>query len=110
MDRKAARPSGRAGSGVVGEAVGAGVQVALLWEAGGSPGCRSVGAARSLSITGHLHQVGVDGVEAVVFGDSFVGLERREQVETGLGAPGHGDRDGVVQPHHGLFEICSSSS
>src|SRR5262245_13072629 len=65
------RPSRRArldpGSGVC-QAGGAGVEVALVGEAGGSPGGRPVGVTGAGVVAGHLQEVGPDGGEPVVPG------------------------------------------
>ena len=95
---------------VVSEAGSLGVEVALLWEAGGLSGRRQVGVARRHGVAGHLEQVRPDRMQPTVPGDPLIGLELPEQVEPCAGASDHGHRDGVVQRHQGLSTIRSDSS
>ena len=53
-------------------------------------------------VSGHLEQMGANGVEAVVAGQSSIGVERFEQLESGRRAVHHGRGDGVIERHHGI--------
>ena len=53
-----------------------------------------------LAIPGHLEQMRAHRVEAMMPGQSSVGVERSEQLEPGRRAVHHRRGDGVVERHH----------
>lgn len=52
----------------------------------------------------------MDCMKAIVVGDSGVGQEWFDEIEPGLRAVRHGDRDGMVEGHHGEGVTCASRS
>jgi hypothetical protein len=73
------------------------IEVALLREVGGRPGCGPVRLKRGSTVASHLEKVAADGVEAAVGVDPGIGLKVLEQFEADLGTGDHADGDGVVE-------------
>src|SRR5262249_26031122 len=77
-----------------------GLEVAPLGKAG-RPACGSpVARAGGCAVTRQLQEVSADRVEAVVPGDAGVVIKRGQEVEPGLRALHHRDRDSVVEGDH----------
>jgi hypothetical protein len=95
---------------VVSEAGSLGVEVALLWEAGGLPGHRQVGVARRHGVAGHLQQVRPDRMQPMVPGDPLIGLELPEQVEPCAGPRTMATATAWFSATTGLSTIRSNSS
>ena len=53
-------------------------------------------------VSGHFQQMGTNGVEAMMAGQSSIGVERIQQLESRGRAVHHGRGDGVIEHHHGI--------
>jgi dihydrofolate reductase len=76
-------------------------EVALFRDAGGAACRGSVAGASGGMVAGHLQEMCSNRVKAVMVGQPFVGIQRREEVESGLGSLHHRDRDRLIQGDHG---------
>jgi hypothetical protein len=81
---------------LIGESRSAGVQVALVRRAGRQLGGPQVGVPGRVQVTGHLQQVGPDGVQPVRGRDPLVRADVLQQVEADSRAVHHGGGHGVV--------------
>ena len=73
------------------------IEVALLLEVGGHPGCGPVRLKRGGTVASHLEEVAADGVEAAVGVDPGIGPKTLDQFEACPGPGDHADGDGVVE-------------
>ena len=73
------------------------IEVALLLEVRGRPGCGSVRFKCGIRVVSHFEEVAADGVEATIGVDPGIGPKTLDQFETGPGAGDHADGDGVVE-------------
>jgi hypothetical protein len=55
-----------------------------------------------LMVSRQLQQMGANGVEAMMAGESSIGVERIQQIEPSGRAVRHGCGDGVIEHHHGI--------
>ncbi len=85
---------------LVGEPGGASQEIALFGKAGGPAGRGAVQFARGLAIPRHLEQMGPHREEAVVPGQSPVGVQGVELLEAGRRTVDHRRGDGAIERHH----------
>src|SRR5665809_113211 len=84
-----------------GESRGAGREMALLGDAQGAAGRLQIVRMCGFRVTGHLEQVGPDGLVPVVPGERGFGLHRCKLSQTLLGTLNQGHLNDPVEGDHG---------